>query len=509
MARALKCFTLTVALSLVPFLSACGPATISTPTAISTVEPTLDNTATAEAAQAMKAELDTQEANVGREQETLAQLDQQLTRLSDDLTELTVHLDAIKDAGTDEDFRKAIETGANLIEEFDLAYAKADALIEEIESLDMLSDKGRLALEQARITQTESLEQRDDLAGRLETLTDDWAVVRPAREAFTAVRPYPMTFSVENGRVVARSPMDAGDDSHYEYQDGEWVDRHPGRNAIEDAIFPSAAGERTIWLELQGFIWDETTGSYQTDDKNEPAVWDQEAFAYRYPSGEYYQPAMGLEEHGGYGYREADIEHGRTVLTDLEIESPDFQEGVSGIKVNFFLSSEHPYVANMRMNPEIEEELNELLANMFLSEFPQLVGRSITYRIPSEDFSSLSDIRAGYRENVYGEIGGENTTIIGNKQVGTMIDIDEQHSLVSNSFSMAAFITERELPSGYRENWYTEEIIISLLNILGTYSGRNIDNGALVNIYTDVVEELKQEISESHPEIYLYGADLK
>jgi hypothetical protein len=191
----------------------------------------------------------------------------------------------------------------------------------------------------------------------------------PEQQALLDKSPfYGFEFTQVGGKEVAHSPLDAADSPHYVFENGAWVDNHPGRNQLEANVFPADTDGQSIWANLE----------------RDGAVWDQDKMSYRYPDGtginkkhpEYWQPKMALTDSA-----ERDIDQGRVTFAET-IESDDFVLGESGVSLDFFISTDHPGVKWWENLPS--ELSSKLLAESYLDSFPWLRGQKVAIRIVAE-----------------------------------------------------------------------------------------------------------------------------
>ncbi len=218
---------------------------------------------------------------------------------------------------------------------------------------------------------------------------------------------YELEFVLGNGQVIAQSPYDIPGDPYFTFdaESSEWVDNQPGRSDIEK-LFPETTEEgRSIWFEFQGFEWDAENKRYLSELNPENiAVWDQEMMAYRYQDGldvdkgheQYYQPLMALEDHA-----EADIKEGRVTFAET-IESEDFVLGKSGVRLDFFISADHPYIKWYENLPA--DLSDQLYSKMFLDNFSWLKGQRVTIRVVAKNITGSSNSnQALHREQTFAQ----------------------------------------------------------------------------------------------------------
>ncbi len=251
---------------------------------------------------------------------------------------------------------------------------------------------------------------------------------------------YELEFVLENGQVIAQSPYAIPGDPYFTFDADakKWVDNHPGRSQIE-TFFPEVLdNERSIWIDLEGFIWDEEAKQYKTDEKNEPAVWDKDMMAYRYPKTadidegheQYYLPLMALTDRA-----EKDIKEGRVTFAET-IESDNFVLGESGVKLDYFISADHPYVKWWENLPS--DVSSRIYSKMFLDSFPWLKGQQVTVRIVSQDITAPNKKnRDFHREQTIAQ--GDYTTMANMSVVGFTPEVAPDTNLITISITISMY----------------------------------------------------------------------
>jgi hypothetical protein len=202
------------------------------------------------------------------------------------------------------------------------------------------------------------------------------ALLDQATETLSENEFYGLEVSLTGEDIVAHSPLDAADSPHYNYVEGEWIDNHPGRNAMEAELFPPVLEDgMSIWENLE----------------RDGAVWDQEMMAYHYVGSpdadpdheQYYQPLMAVTDSDL-----KDIEQGKVNFSE-RIQSTDYEPGVSGVKIDFFISDNHEHIKWWENLPQ--ELASQIYAEMYLEKFPSLRGKHVQVRVVAEDKTGRND----------------------------------------------------------------------------------------------------------------------
>ncbi|MEA3351336.1 MAG: hypothetical protein U9Q82_11990, partial [Chloroflexota bacterium] len=246
--------------------------------------------------------------------------------------------------------------------------------------------------------------------------------------ALAAERPYEIKATLtEDGQVVGVTPFDAKGDPYCSYQDGEVVVNHVGRGEMEELIAGQAGNGRSAWMELLGYKWDETSEQYSQTPESEPAVWDSDFLAYRFPDSDavhpdhpqFFQPLM-----SNSSTNIANIEEGRVNFCET-FESEDYVPGESGLRIDFMIAANYPFVEWWASQPK--EVVHRVYTQMYLDNFPNLKGRQITVRVISEDVTREGNLRGQVFDT-------ENFATLVGKWTGGMIkDFAPGHNLVTLS----------------------------------------------------------------------------
>jgi len=194
----------------------------------------------------------------------------------------------------------------------------------------------------------------------------------------------------EDSRVVLPTPYDPPDSPRYELRRGSWRDNHPGRKEIEETL-PSNFFELFSPEEVR---------------------WDLEYSLYRFRDGSFFVPALGTELVNG-SYDQDDLEDGRSTF-QFELTHPDFELGVSGVRISVLLSGNNPDIHQLGLWEGLLQDHERFLAvtraltETLTEDFPQARGKHLIYAIAADDITAREvsfNRDNGLRGDIVNEMG--------------------------------------------------------------------------------------------------------
>ena len=182
-----------------------------------------------------------------------------------------------------------------------------------------------------------------------------------------ATAPVGAEVTLANDNVpVARTAYDSPTSPRYRWENGAWVDQHPGRDAYEYLInYHDASRLFDMWGErIVG--------------------WNQEMLAYERDDGLFYYPLLGAGYVGADPTRDTDLLDGWVSRTETLASAT--------LRLELTMAENHPLFSGVRANPDLNAEARRVLLAEIQRLYPNIRG-TVIVQIVAEDVTRDSFAR--------------------------------------------------------------------------------------------------------------------